>query len=206
MTNPELAHQSNERFVLPSNVTLEELLDRLVEGRIPVHDYGVGNAKTIHHLLSEVNEGESIITIDDKGDVHREVNVLWIDVLCELSDGSIYYLKEDRQDFKNGKTKRRELDSSIGEKLKPLESPEEAVRRAISEELGVNDYTSLYNIGYKEKTFIPDTFPGIESTYKMYQFVSMIPETAYNKDGYVEYQVDKTNYYTWELLRHAPKN
>jgi hypothetical protein len=200
MINPEIADASENRFTLPSNVTLDELLDKLIRGKIPINDYGIGNAKTINHLLSEVNEGEAVITIDREGIVYREVNVLWVDVLCELSDGSVYYLREDRQEFKDGRTKRRELDSSIGEKLKPLETPEYAVQRALSEELGVNNYKSLYGIGYSEKIFVPDTFPGIESTYKMHKYVSMIPETEFEIDGYIECQNDKTNYYTWRLI------
>lgn len=121
-------------------------------------------------------------------------------MLCELSDGSVYHLREDRQEFKDGRTKRRQLDSSIGEKLKPSENTEVAVQRALSEELGVNNSQSLYSIGYSERTFMPDAFPGIEGTYKMHKYVSMIPETAFIAEGYVEYQTDKTNYYTWDRI------
>ncbi len=204
MTNPETANPSNDRVVtLPQDTTIDQLLERLVAGNIPVGDYGTGNAKTVLHLLSEISEGEATLTIDNGNNVFREVNVLWSDVLCEHSDGTVYLLKEDRQEFKDGRVKRRNLESSIGEKLKPSESPEEAVGRALQEELGISDATGIYRIGYDERTFIPDTFPGIESTYKMHKYVTVIPESEFQPQGYIEYQADKTNYYVWTQLHPA---
>lgn len=203
MTNPETTPELEQRQVLPASANFDQLLEKLVEGKIPVETYGTGNAKTVNHLLSEVNEGEAIITIDNQGNVYREVNVLWVDVLCELSNGDVYYLREDRQEFKDGRTKRRALEFSIGEKLKPSEEPADAVRRALNEELGLTEFDRLHKVGYDEKTFVPDTFPGIESTYKMHKYVSAIPESGYKPEGYVEYQADKTNFYNWELMHSS---
>lgn len=76
MINPEIADTSDERVILPSDLTLDQLLNVLSDGKIPVDEYGKGNAKTIHHPLSVVNEGEAVITIDNHGTVYREVNVL----------------------------------------------------------------------------------------------------------------------------------
>lgn len=203
MLNPEIAKIPQERVTLSSEITLDQLLNRLSDGKVPIGEYGKGNAKTINHLLAEVNEGEAVVTIDSHGAVYRELNVLCVDVLCELSNGNVYHLREDRQEFKDGRTKKRQIDSSIGEKLKPSESAEDAVQRALSEELGVNEYQSLYSAGYSERTFIPDAFPGIESTYKMHRYVSFIPETGFIPEGYVEYQADKTNYYVWERINNS---
>ena len=200
MKDPEVLTSSSDRTTLPVETTYDQLLERLVAGHVPIEAYGQGDAKTIHHLLSEINEGEAVVTIDESNAVFREVSVLGVDILCKRADG-IYVLKEDRQVFKDdGRIKRRKLDSSIGEKLKPSESPEEAVTRALEEELGVKESSDIYKIGYEEKTSMSDTYPGIESTYKMHTFVTVIPESEFKPDGYVEEQEDKTNYYVWELL------
>jgi len=55
--------------------------------------------------------------------------VLWVDVINIRPNGDIYLLKEDRQEFHGRlKPKRRKLQSSIGEKLKPGEDPAAAVK------------------------------------------------------------------------------
>lgn len=200
MISPEAAKSPGARVTLPSDISFDTLMEKLITGNISVEDYGVGNAKTVSHLLSEINEGEATVTIDEANNIYREVSVLWADVLCVCSDGRVYILKEDRQEFKDGRVKRRNLDSSIGEKLKPSEAPNDAVSRALREELSVEEIDRVYDVGYNERTFIPDTFPGIESTYKMHKYVTVIPEKEFKPEGYVEYQNDKTNYYVWELL------
>lgn len=81
-----------------------------------------------------------------------------------------------------------------------MEDPELAVQRALSEELGVEEYEKVYHIGDSEEAFTSGTFPGIESTYKLHNFVAVLPGTSFAAGGYVEYQTDKTNYYTWELV------
>lgn len=199
--NPELSSESENRSTIPRDINLDQLMDVLVRANIPVEEYGIHAAKTVLHLLSEINEGEAHVTMNENGELLRELNVLWVDVLCELSNGDVYVLEEDRQEFKDGRVKRRNLDSSIGEKLKPDEDPQEAVERALQEELGVeNAVEVLHHIGYDERTFIPDAFPGLESTYRMHKFVTVIAEDAFIPEGYIEVQADKTNYYTWRLI------
>ena len=88
----------------------------------------------------------------------------------------------------------------MGERLKTAENPEDAVRQALSEELSVTHNDSLYTIGFNEKTSISETFPWVESTCTIYQYASIIPETAYILEEYIEYRTDKTNYYTRELM------
>ena len=207
MKHPEVTTSSPERTALPFETTYDQLLEKLIAGNVPLEAYGQGGAKTIHHFLSEINEGEAVVTIGKNNAVFREVSVLGVDILCKHSNG-VYILKEDRQEFKDqdGRVdtsrpvKRRELDSSIGEKLKPNESPEDAITRALEEELGVKELSNVYKIGYEEKTSMSETYPGIESTYKLHKFVTVISEDEFKPEGYVEDQHDKMNYYVWEQL------
>ena len=198
---PEVPDFPEYQVALQRDINFDQLMNVLIEAGVPVEEYGINAAKTVLHLLSEINEGEARVTINAKGELLRELNVLWVDILCELSTGDVYVLEEDRQEFNDGRIKRRNLDSSIGEKLKPGEDPKRAVARALHEELGIEDsIEALHHIGYDERTFIPDAFPGLESTYRMHKFVSVISEDAFVPEGYIEVQTDKTNYYTWRLI------
>ena len=199
LPRPEV--QQDQGVALSTETDFDQLLEVLVRAEVPVDDFGTGPAKTVQHLLDEVQSGESVIHVQKTGEILRELRVLWVDVMCELSNGDIYVLREDRQEFKDGRVKRRALNASLGEKLKPGETPEDAVQRALEEELGVQRITNVYDTGYEEKTLTPDTYPGVKSSYQFYKFATVIPESEFKLEGYVEDQPDKTNYYVWELLR-----
>lgn len=184
---------------LHHSITRAELERAMTIAKLPIHEYGTGVAKSIDHLLSEINEREAVITLDTRGNIHRNLRVLMLDVICQYGNGT-YLLKEDRQVFADGREKTRTLDSSLGEKLRQDESPITAVSRALQEELGITTPTQVKFIGEKTKTFIGDAFPGLETTYQMYHYTSIIPEDAFNPDGYVEVQPDKSSYFSWKLI------
>jgi len=207
MTNPETHHTQDERTQIPHDIDFDAFLQRLIDARLPLLKYGQGPAKTVHHLLKEVQEGESSISFDAKGNLHREVHVLWVDVFCSLSNGDLYRLTEDRQVFKDGRAdnvKRRTLSTSLGEKLKPGEDPEEAVERAIAEELGIeNGLQEVHYLETEDTEHTPDTYPGLKSFYHNFKYAAVISESAFNPEGYIEDQPDKTNYYVWEKISQS---
>ena len=201
MTNPEDHHEQDERRYIPRDVDFDSLLVVLVTAKIPVEKFGVGAAKTVQHLLDEVAEGESVLSIDAKGNLFRELEVLWLDVKSVHANGDVYVLKEDRQVFNDGRVKRRTLDASLGEKLKPGEDPAKAVTRALAEELGVESGIELVEfIGEENTLYTPDTYPELESSYRFYKYGVVISEDVFKAEGYIEYQADKTNYYVWEKV------
>ena len=204
MTNPEFHHDQDTRMPIPQDIHLDAFLKILVDAKLPLDTYGEGPAKTVHHLFKEVQEGESMMSVDAKGNVTREVSVLWVDVFCSLSNGDLYRLTEDRQVFKDGRkdnVKRRTLSTSLGEKLKPGEDPAEAVERAIAEELGIEDgLETVHFVGTEDAEHTPDTYPGLKSFYHNFKYAAVISETAFNPEGYIEDQSDKTNYYVWEKI------
>ena len=207
MKNPEQHQAQDERMPVSADVDFDTLLQILVDAKIPVDQFGTGSAKTVQHLLSEVADGESVLSVDAKGKLYRELSVLWVDVLSTHASGDVYALKEDRQVFNDGREKRRQLNSSIGEKLKLGEEPVRAVARALAEELGIQEEetTSLHYLGEEQKVHTPDTYPGLESSYYFYKYATVISEVAFKPEGYVEYQDDKTNYYVWELIHTNKK-
>jgi hypothetical protein len=204
MTNPEKQADRGGRTDLDSDTDLDSLMGHLIGAGLPLEKYGIDGAKTVHHLLQEIHTGDSKVSFDTSGNVYREVKVLWLDVFCSLEDGQLYRLKEDRQVFKDGRAnpvKRRNLSSSLGEKLKPDEEPEASISRTLSEELAITaEPAGVYFLETEQTLFTPDTYPGLESTYTHYKYVVTIPPSAFNPEGYIEDQEDKTNYYVWELL------
>lgn len=197
MKNPERT-PTNERTQLSIDTSFDQLIYVLHEGNIPIDEYGTGAAKTVEHLLNEIHEEESIISVDSKGTVHRTLRVVWIDVLCTLSNGQTYRLKEDRQEFKDGRTRKRVLQSSLGEKLKATEDANTTVYRAAQEELGIQSLEKVEHIDDEEETYVSGTYPGIQSTYAIHKYVAVIHESDFKPEGYVEHQSDKSNYYIWQ--------
>jgi hypothetical protein len=185
------------------NVLLQELSLRLAKSGIDIATWGTGGAKTVGHLLKEMQLGESDVTFSPEGNVTRNVRVAWVDVLYFAKNGDVYQLYEDRQEYTDGRVRRRTLSSSLGEKFLPDEDPLQAAERALSEELGITDYVSLHAIGSEKTVHTPDTYPGLETHYDTHSFVAVISESAFNPDGYVEVQSDKSNYYSWEIIRTA---
>lgn len=202
MTTPEMDNTQESRTVLPQGIDLDVLLSALVKAGKPVDRYGVDGAKTVGHLLEEVKAGESIISVDASGNMYREVSVAWVHVLCNLANGESYILREDRQEFTNGFIKRRELTSSLGEKLKIGEDPELATVRAIQEELGIDEskINSVHVLGSHTETWTPDTYPGLESSYVSHEYATVIAEDAFSPGGYKEVQAEKTSYFVWEKV------
>jgi hypothetical protein len=205
MITPEVAQFQDERTQLSSDITIDELLEKLVAANIPVEDYGMGAAKTVAHLLFEIRDGESIVSVDAKGNLLRELSVVCVDVVHKNAEGDVFVLKEDKQVFRNGSERRRNIDTSLGEKMKPGEDPLTAVPRAIKEELGINEgVEAVYFLGFEENTHIPDVFPGLESSYALHKYAVIISEDSFKPEGYVEHQADKTNFFTWRRIYPTP--
>lgn len=202
MINPETQVAKQERKVLPSDISSDELLGYMIEADMPLLLYGKDGAKTINHLIDELREGESILSMDENGKLYREVGVLWLNVLCKMPNGAVYALREDRQVHRDGTVKRRQLLSSLGEKLKAQEDSRDVVPRALAEELQVGEeyINELYFQGEDHDILIPDTYPGLETQYKFFKYTAVIDEAAFRSEGYIEEQQDKTNYYLWDQI------
>ena len=184
-------------------LTVTKLKALLEWADVDLAAWGSGSAKTVDHLLREIEYGESEVNFSPEGTVTRRVRVAWVDVLHFDANGNVYQLYEDRQEYVDGRIRKRILDSSLGEKFHPSEEPVEAAIRALSEELGITDYVSLHVIGSEQTTHSPDSYPGLESQYDTHSFVAVVDDNTYDPHGYVEEQGDKSNFYKWKLIRSA---
>jgi hypothetical protein len=197
MGKPEQGRQLEEEL------TVERLADLLDNAGIDTSMWGTGSAKTVAHLLKEIRDGESQVTFDSEEGVSRRVRVAWIDVLFLDEHGNVFQLTEDRQEYHDGRMRKRQLPSSLGEKFKPGENPDAAAVRALHEELGITTCESLHALGQEQELYTPDSYPGLATHYETYSFVAVLNEPSFNPAGYIETQTDKTNYYTWQTVRTA---
>lgn len=175
----------------------EELREFLFSHNVPLDQWGKGAAKTLEHLCAEISSRES--GLEEKNGA-----------LLRLAEGStlnVYYndrknilrLVEARQIFKDGRIKVRELETSIGEKMRHGEDPRVAAYRALSEELGIFEKLFLIPVAPIKKGPIPSvSFPGILSVYMMHVFDVFIPPHLYKAEGYQEHQEDKSSYFVWQ--------
>ena len=177
----------------------QELLALLGTHSVPLREWGAGEAKTIEHLLDEVNSGEAAI-VEEDGTLHRVVYGAVLNVF--YADGATTWkLKEAKQVFRDGRERVRDLDTSIGEKLKAGEDAEAGARRALAEELNIRDALPLVPKPDIVKGPVPSvSFPGLKTKYIMRVFEVFLPPALYEPKGYVEEQADKTNYYVWEKI------
>ena len=180
---------------------ISELTYKLSSAGIDITKYGKGKAKTIEHLLREINEGETTLEEQD-GRLVRSVRVLGVDVYHQFADGRQEHLKEEKQIFHDGRERQRTLDWSLGEKLKPDELPNEvAGRRAIQEELGLSKGLTITKPDSNEKirTQESSSYPGLESIYKFYRFIVTLDDSQYRTEGYIEAdEGGKSTYFRWE--------
>ena len=173
-----------------------ELRAFLEAHNIPLQQWGQGEAKTFDDLFSEVTSGEAILTEED-GKLLRSVEGGTLNVYHD--DGmTMWFLQEEKQVFKDGRSRTRTLNASIGEKMKCGEDPLESAYRALSEELGIAEKLQLIPKQRFIKGPIPSpSFPGLYSIYTMHMFDVFLPSHLYRPEGYVEHQVDKSSYFVW---------
>jgi len=173
------------------------LLSLLEKHKIPTGTWGKGKAKTVGHLYREVVDGEAEVKEDADGALIRVIRVLAIDVYCQAPDGAVLKLVEDRQEFKDGRVRRRTLTSSLAEKLKMRENPADrtAVQRAIKEELGVCAQRAEMG-GQTHIARESESFPGLQTTTLAVSWTVWIDPSEYRPE-YVEVQSDKSTFFRW---------
>lgn len=164
---------------------------------IPVESFGSGEAKTIDHLLGELRAGESQLALEG-GTLVRRIEGASVIVLADAPEGRRMVLTEDHQQFSDGRVRRRRLGNSIGEKLVPGEVPEQAARRALSEELGLPGTGRLSARGLERGRVVSTSYPGLCSENRAHRFIYELGPGEWRAGGYTERQSDKTTVFCWE--------
>jgi hypothetical protein len=180
---------------------LNDLIERLNKHSIPIEDWGKGDAKSIRSLFNEIKEEDCILKEDENGYLIRLIEFVGIRIYYRDGDNT-WLLKEDRQVFNDGRTRRREMPSSVSEKMKFDEDPVNAAVRGISEELGV-DINRKQLIKRRDLNYDGGSmsYPGLKTRYKGHQYSCYFTANQFDINGYVERQEEKSTYFTWKKIR-----
>lgn len=180
---------------------LQLLQKQLQNAGVDTSKWGTGQTKTLAHLQKEIESGETVLVVKENGKILRRVVVGGADIHYISPDGKKYRLKEEKQVFRDGRERRRDLGNAVSEKMKPDENPKEAMARGIAEELGIEGGVSLTETGTDEHFIESPSYPGLQSQYVTYKFQVTLNDQQFNPDGYVENQSDKSTYFVWEEVK-----
>jgi hypothetical protein len=192
--------ERNEQQLEAEQFKITQLLK---EHGIDTSSWGHGDAKTTAHLAIELLSGESQLVESENGEILRLVEVACGIIKYIDEAGKTFELAEDRQEFSDGRVRRREhlKGTSISEKMSVGEEPKEALLRGINEELGIEGGISIVGEPeVAERLRISQSFPGLKSQYRVYNFNVTISEEVYNPAGYKEEQKDKSTYFVWKEI------
>lgn len=187
-----------ENFENKEHFATDVLQKQLADAGVDTSLWGTGQAKTLEHLQKEIESGETILITGETGELLRRVVVGGADIYYQSPDGKRYRLKEDRQVFKDGRERQRDLGQAVSEKMKPDEDPKDAMIRGIEEELGISGEIALTEIGTDVEQVTSPSYPGLESEYIRHKFQAILADEQYNPEGYVEKQSDKSTFFVWE--------
>jgi len=178
---------------------LDSLNNYLNQFSIPIDNWGNGKSKTVKHLLDELENKECGLSEVDAGLI-RSIEFVGIKVFYDSKDGR-YYLKEDRQEFNDGRIRRRNMPSSVSEKMKFGEDPLVASIRGIKEELGLDikstQLSKRRDLFYNGGSL---SYPGLTTKYKGHQYICNLESHQFDTNGYIEIQKDKKTFFIWEKL------
>ncbi len=180
--------------------SVESLSEQLESAGIDTSEWGTGQAKTLAHLAKEIEDKETVLIVDEDGELLRKVTVVGADVYHLSPDGKKYHLKEEKQVFNDGRERSRDLVQAVSEKIKEDEEPREAMIRGIQEELGVTGQILPEYIKTKQRVLSSPSYPGLKSKYVVHEFRVMLNDEQFNPSGYIETQDDKSTYFIWEEI------
>jgi hypothetical protein len=179
--------------------SFDELRNNLVEHGIPVESWGTGQSKTLKHLYNEIESGEC--SLSDEGEyLTRYIEFVAIKVYYRKEE-DLYFLREDRQEFNDGRIRKRNMPSSVSEKMKFGEDPLVSAIRGIEEELGFRVESSQLS---KRKDIVYNgssvSYPGLTAKYKGHQYICYITDEQFSDSGYIEVQKDKKTFFNWTKI------
>jgi hypothetical protein len=182
-------------------IQLKKLLKR---HGIPFHEWENGESKKLHDLLDEVTAGETTFRIIDD-ELIRCIAPAVIDVYYPLSNTTLHHLREIKQIFTDGRVKNCNRDTSVSEKMKSEETPEQGARRGLFEELGFKKSSVYSLIQVKQDCVTTGTtrsFPGLPTFRRRTYFVCVITRHLYKAHGYIEIQPGKKKVcFEWEPIK-----
>ena len=207
-----ISHEAGLELVTPGS--LEELYGILQESGVPVDTWKPeAGSKTVHQLYNELASGESTLVrigaSESEGlpTIERQTSVVWIDVYGNDSQGRRWHLREDHQEFSDGRPprSRKTLLASLAEKAQAGEDIHEAAARALHEELAIEQQLPVV---FRATEHLPVEFsrsyPGLPARSAAHFFDVELPSDLFRPEGYAVPEHDKITYFVWEPASSGP--
>jgi len=179
---------------------LIDLVNKLKKYDIPVELWGTGKSKTVNHLLDEL-KGDECYLEESENKIVRYIEFVGVKIYYTDENGVRWALKEDRQEFNDGRVRRRNMPSSVSEKMKFGEDALIGAIRGIKEELGIevreNQLTKRRDLRYDGGSL---SYPGLDTKYKGHQYNCELEKEQFEENGYVEIQTDKKTFFKWNKI------
>ncbi len=176
----------------------EEVIFLLTTHHVPLKSWGTGSAKTIDHFLKEIQDCEITLEETSSNKLLRKLRTVCVTLNYVDKEGILFRLVEDKQIFHDGRERRRNMDSSLSEKILKGEDAYTAATRALREELGIDNEVDLFQDRMERRLIESQSYPGIHSEHSLFYFRGMLNHEQFNPRGYVEQQPDKDTYFIWE--------
>ncbi len=186
---------------LGTSIELENLEKRLQDSGINISQYGKCAAKTVKDLLKEIQDKEIILINDKNGNLLRKVRVGSIDIFYTNLKEEKFFLREEKQVFKDGRERRRNLPGSVSGKIRTNEDPKESVIREIQEELGIPTRLNVFEEEKRIEKVQSPSYPGLTSEYLIHKFSANIEDYDFNPEGYIENGDKLTTFFVWKKIR-----
>ena len=189
-----------EQAVGDSEVTKGALVDFLAENGVDVSEWGTNKAKTVDDLLEEIRQGESQLIVFEEG-LRRVTPIDQIEVRYTDPDGVQYRLVEEKQTFRDGRERVRNLPRSLGEKIKAGEDPQQVASRGVYEELGILiDSTRFQSDDTEYEERESPSYPNLVTRYDKHNFLVELTDEEFNPQGYMEDDGKKVTTFVWQVI------
>jgi len=169
---------------------------------IRLSDWGKGQAKPPEALVSSLTYEQVELWLHE-GKPTLHVNVAVPYVLCSV-DGHIEYLYEAERIFDGVSMPAGDFDGTLGETFEKGESPLDAFKRGLKEELEFTD-PSLYNLREMKTVQIlgpmlsPDHYPNLEVYYYRNKCNCLINPVLRKKE-HIEKRGSRTTIFRWKIV------
>lgn len=170
---------------------LEKLKQRLQKGNVDISKWGIGRAKKLTDLQKEIEEGESVLTVEGEKLI-RKVQTTSINVFYHPPSSKKYLLKREKQKSVDGRGVKKYLSWSVAGIVKTPKTPEEETLRILQEKLKIKNeiYLQRTNKITKNitKPYESQDYPGLQSEYTNYKFNTTLAGDQFKKEDYTDEQ------------------
>lgn len=200
MSAEKLAASEVSKAEVLSIIDVEHLISVLIDANVPLDLWGKNGAKTVDHLFDEILNKKTELALNDSGEIERRIEASLVEVIYVSKGATVYGLKEDKQILNDGSVIKRELSTTLEERMTYGESPDSTALKILNEELDIDSYDEFME--FRSRTTIEPSrnYPGLITYYKTQPYMVSIDAKSFKPDGYIKTQPDKTSFYVWDII------